>query len=538
MDCANRLTVTHDEYWHLPVGLLNLKTGRFDYDNLNPPLVRMWAALPLLLTARVPDPIDTGLDATGHGDAFLAANGENYHELFAHGRWMIVVLSVATGVVLAVWAHELFGNAAAILTALFWSACPTVLMNAALVTTDLGAAFFFAATLYTVWKHARRPSWKAALCIGLLLGMAQLAKYTSIVLFPLAALVWLLLRFGNNKVEARSLWQLVGHWVSAMLISVVVWNAGYLFQGSFTRFGDYQFDSKSLAKLSKHSLLSRLPVPLPDDYVKGLDRQRHIMESKHPVYLDGRWSTTGFSDYYLKALWYKVPHALQLLAMASLLFVLMPGREPRQLRVQLSLLVPAVGLVAIAGQSSMQLGIRYLLPMFPLLILFAGQAGRWLRWRRYPVRAALIVLLAIAASFSVRHHPHHLAYFNELAGGPALGHTHLLDSNLDWGQDLRALKQYLDAQEITDVGLAYFGTVPPASLGIRYHVAPSRIPKPGWHAVSVNFVQGRPHWLREPDGTIRPVDFDEFGYFRAFEPVARIGYSIWVYHIPEYSDRR
>jgi hypothetical protein len=142
----------------------------------------------------------------------------------------------------------------------------------------------------------------------------------------------------------------------------------------------------------------------------------------------------------------------------------------------------------------------------------------------------------VAALLSVRHHPHHLAYFNELAGGPSNGHMHLLDSNIDWGQDLRALKQFLDENRIDDVGLAYFGTVPPSSLGIRYHVPP-RDSRPGWYAVSTNFLQGRPGGLRNPDGSIRLVDFDEFGYFRWFMKtpalVERIGYSIWVFEIPE-----
>ncbi len=143
--CARFLSVTHDEYWHLPVGLLNLTTGRFDYDNLNPPLVRMWAALPLLATAEVPPQPPGGAkrDAIAQGDAFLAANRSRYDSLFLQGRVMIIVLSVATGLIIAAWARALFGERAALLSLLLWSACPTALMNASLVTTDMGAAFFF-----------------------------------------------------------------------------------------------------------------------------------------------------------------------------------------------------------------------------------------------------------------------------------------------------------------------------------------------------------------------------------------------------------
>jgi hypothetical protein len=540
VDCANRLSVTHDEYWHLPVGLLNLKTGEFWYDNLNPPLVRMWAALPLLGSANAPDPIDARVDATGVGDAFLRANADRYGALFARGRWMIAALSVATGLLLAVWARELFGDAAACITVLLWSTCPTALMNASLVTTDMGAAFFSVAALYAAWKFACCPNWKQALAMGLLLGLAQLAKFTSILLFPLAVAFWLLVRMGNKSVARESTWPGVLQWAMAIVLSVIVWNAGYLFRGSFQPLGEYTFHSRSMQSVARRlEAFKSVPVPLPRDYVTGLDRQRHVMESEHPAYLDGQWSTTGFWDYYWKAMWHKLPHALQLLCLLSCLFVLFPGGQPRQLRIQVALLLPAAALMAIAGGSAMQLGIRYLLPMIPFLALFAGQAGRWFDWRRYRLRTVLVALPIVAALFSVRHHPHHLAYFNELAGGPANGHMHLLDSNIDWGQDLRALGRYLEENHIDDVGLAYFGTVPPSSVGIKYHVPP-REPRPGWYAISTNFLQGRPHWVRNPDGSIRPVDFDEFGYFRWFARTpalaARIGYSIWVFHIPEPGD--
>jgi hypothetical protein len=113
------------------------------------------------------------------------------------------------------------------------------------------------------------------------------------------------------------------------------------------------------------------------------------------------------------------------------------------------------------------------------------------------------------------------------------GRWHLVDSNIDWGQDLHALKAFLDERQLHDIGLAYFGTVVPSSAGIEAHAPPSRFPAPGWHAISVNFVQGRPHAIRGASGGRTQVGIEEFGYFRFFTPVARIGYSIDVYHLTE-----
>jgi hypothetical protein len=272
-------------------------------------------------------------------------------------------------------------------------------------------------------------------------------------------------------------------------------------------------------------------VPLPRDYVEGLDNQRHVMEQLHPVFLDGQWSEDGFAHYYLWGLFYKLPHPLQLLTIATLLWLVVPGKVARRLDVQFVILLPAVAMIGIAETSTMQLGIRYVLPAIPFLILFASQAALWFDFKIYPLRTLMTVVLVAWMLLSVRYHPHHLAYFNELAGGPLGGREHLLDSNLDWGQDLGGLKDFLDKQGTKEIGLAYFGAVQPASLGIPYHIPPSRSPQPGRFAVSVNFEQGRPHWVRTPRGEIRPVDIGEFEYFRFFEPIARIGYSIDVFDL-------
>lgn len=532
LDCARRMTVTHDEYWHLPVGVLNLQSGRFDQDNLNPPLVRVWAAIPVLLAGAKPAATDPSLDATGHGDAFLRANPREYHRLFFYGRLMIVLLSVATGVVLGVWSWEWFGGRAACLTVLLWSLSPTILANASLVTTDLGAALCYAVTLYTLAKQAEQPSWRRAVLFGICLGLAQLAKYTSLLLYPLSILLWFALRVGHRGDKTGKLRTTAVQWLVALTLSGIVLNAGYLFRGSFANLRSYHFQSESLAGLAVHlEGLQNWPVPLPKDYLEGLDRQRRIMESAHPVFLDGQWNTTGFPHYYLMALWYKLPHALQGLVLLAGVYVACPGREPRLLRRQLFLLLPFATLLLIGNLSGMQLGLRYILPVMPFLILFAGQAARWLNGRQYRFRSVVVTLFVALAFLPLRHHPHHLAFFNLLAGGPEKGMSHLLDSNIDWGQDLRLLKEYIEEHKIRQLGLAYFGTVPPDSLGIEYEAPPAAVPAPGWYAVSVNFVMGRPHTIRMPKGVFRPVGFDEFGYFRFFKPHARIGYSINVYRL-------
>jgi hypothetical protein len=282
-----------------------------------------------------------------------------------------------------------------------------------------------------------------------------------------------------------------------------------------------------------------LPVPLPRDYLEGLDAQRAIMESPHPVFLEGQWSITGFPAYYVKTLEYKLPHPLQLAAALGLLSTLLFRNARIPFRVHGLIALMFAGLLGTAAGTAMQLGVRYILPLLPLLMLYAGGAFRLLDSAPRGARVAMLVATAIACGASLRHHPHHLAYFNEFAGGPIGGREHLVDSNIDWGQDLHLVRDFMREHDLPAIALAYFGTLHPQDLGIKYTVPPMltartaptfRLP-PGWYAVSVNFVLGRPHLVHTPDGRDPAVDLNAFGYFRELEPFARLGYSIDVYRV-------
>jgi hypothetical protein len=533
LDAARRLTVTHDEYWHLPAGLSVWQTGRFDADNLNPPLCRIWSAWPLLLTSAKVDATVPPGDAFLLGDSFLSDNRPGYENFVTLARGMNLLFSVGTGLMLAVWAKQLFGRGAACLAASLWAFCPNALAHGALVTPDAGTACLFTATLFSAWQFSKRPGWSRAVCLGILLGAAQLTKFTCLILYPLCCLAWFVVRFRNWDLPEEHIGKTLAKWMTVGLMSLVVLNSGCLFRGSFRQLRDFRFQSRTLGDLaSVLRPLGAVPVPLPRDYLEGLDHQRLMMEGQHPVYLDGKWSLNGFGDYYLRALAYKIPHATQGLCILSFLFAVISVCRSRANRGVVFLWLSAIAILGLASSIGMQLGIRYVLPAFPLLYLAASDAARLLTWSRYRLRTVLLLIPIAAVPLSLRLHPQHLAYFNELSGGAVGGREHLLDSNLDWGQDLRGLADYLQEHPVDDLGLAYFGMFPPSEMGIRYRLPPARRPEPGWYAVSVNFAYGRPHLIQNPDGVRRPADFEEFGYFRRLTPAARIGSSIDLYHIP------
>jgi hypothetical protein len=144
----------------------------------------------------------------------------------------------------------------------------------------------------------------------------------------------------------------------------------------------------------------------------------------------------------------------------------------------------------------------------------------------------LTCVLGANAISVLRVHPHYLTYFNEAAGGPLHGMDHLADSNIDWGQCLVALRDWLDENAPgRRIRLAYFGTMFPEVLGVDYELPPLDGPSPGLQAVSANYLLGIPFPAPNGEGRQSPLGLDALVYYRGFEPIAVPGNSIFVYDL-------
>jgi hypothetical protein len=195
--------------------------------------------------------------------------------------------------------------------------------------------------------------------------------------------------------------------------------------------------------------------------------------------------------------------------------------------------------VVVSCQTAFNHHLRYILPAFPFLFIATGRVGA-LHFRRSPCLPAVCsVLLGVGIISSLSVYPHSLSYFNESVGGPAQGHKHLLDSNIDWGQDLLYLQKWMNRHpEAKPVGIAYFGMFDPSDVGIKT-TPPPQAPKsrpvqlneiriqPGWYAVSVNKLYG----YRSSDCQSSPDAC--YKYFMRFRPADMVGYSIFIYHLTE-----
>lgn len=520
MDAARQWTPTHDEYWHLPYGLYYWQTGDLQADPINPPLVRMWAALPLLFSKVRLAMGDVEPTPYAVGDAFLQAAGPQYRTLFWQGRMMILVWGLAGAVLVAVWARRWYGDAAGIVAVLLWTGCPTLLSQAAVVTHDLPLSVATLATFAALTTWRQRPTWLSACLFGGLLGVAQLTKLTAVLLYPLCMVLWCILPRSSTSVPW---WRQGTMFLSAWLLSWMVLCAAYGFEGVGS-IGDTSPATTFPGKV--WSFIS------PRPYRQAWRRLESDLSNVHPVFLNGEWRQGSFPLYYGYAFLYKLPPGTLLLGAVSCLTLSSRECGWERRRRGVALLLAFLAFVVPASFSPNQIGLRYVLPAYPVWIIWSSQAVHWFQGQTFWRRRWWLALLVGSVPLALRYHPHHLAYFNVLTGGPIEGRNHLVDSNLDWGQDLDALATALPTlagQE--SVSVAYFGSVPPTSVGLKGGPPPPYQPTPGWHAISVNFVQGRPHTLRLPDGSFHRLDLDVYGYFRFFEPVARVGYSIDVYRL-------
>lgn len=550
---AARASPTIDETAHLPAGISYCKFGRFDLYPVNPPLVKLIAALPVLAAEPAADwrRISDSPGARPEwslGRDFLAANGPKSLRWFTWARWACIPLVLLGGVICCRWASDLYGRVSGLLALALWSFCPLVLGFGALITPDVAAASLGAAACYAFWCWLRDPRPARAVLSGAVLGLALLTKFTWLVLFALWPALWIGAgRNGDASQPVRPAW----HLGAMFLVALFVVNCGYGFEGTGTRLEDYTFVSRSLGGRERgmpwestegnrfrDTWLRRFPVPLPRNFVAGVDLQKRDFESPDWWnYLGGEHRVgEGWWYYYLYGFAVKLP----LGTLALLLLALCDRHSVRlSLRDSLSLLgVPCAVLVLVSSQTAINQHLRYALPVLPFAFIAISRVASHWTSRSLAWRSGVTLCLGATVWSSLAVYPHSLAYFNELAGGPENGHRHLLGSNLDWGQDLYSLRHWLDEHpHARPLRLAYAGNVDPRLAEIEFTLPPDE-PEPGWHAVSISLVCGMQTYVNRPDGRRELVEPGRYTWFSEVEPIERAGFSILIYDVtPETAEK-
>jgi hypothetical protein len=555
-----------DEIAHIPAGLSHWQTGSFALDRVNPPLARMLATVPLLFAKpnsdyRLLDEAQGIRREWFVGRAFIDVNGERSFDLFRIARIPGVAWSIVGGWFVFLWSSELYGKRGGLLSLFVWCFDPTVLGFSSVVTSDVPATVLGLIACFTFRNYLKNGSWSTAFMAGITLGIAELAKFTLILLYGVFAILWTIDYLGKVSAGRQmSLLRCSGQGVLILVISIELINMGYGFRGTCVPLGEFSFVSRSFNNRAdvfqtpgnrfRGSWLEGVPVPFPADYIQGIDLQKRDLEGEYDSYLNGRWRHTGWWYYYLEALFIKEPIGLIVLVVWSFYNLCSRRLRTDAFFEEISLALPAlVYLFSISSETGMNHHMRYVLPAFPFLMISLGKLVGPESCSR--VRNCIIFALAswiMACTMLVC--PHFISYFNEFAGGPENGDRFLLDSNIDWGQDLLRLRSWMAIHpEATPLSLAYFNALDPRHFGIDYRLAPFGYlrhqpeasdldgeldfgPRPGYFAISVNYLRGVTYLA--PTGTGRFVNIarrDTFSYFNRFTPMARIGYSIRIFHL-------
>lgn len=304
--CATCHSPVRDELVRLRAGREHWETGVFRADPGNPPLVDMCAALPLFV----------GSACGGTGESPPRPLGANIESKWmVPSRWALIPFSVCGGVVCFCWARSLFGAAAGLFALLMWSCDPLILAHGALITGDVVATTTGIAASYVFWRWMQNPITKHAATAGAGLGVALISKYVWVIMVPIWFTLWLVQRLKKPTSRLR---QDAWHSCVAGAVALYVVNLGFGFEESFQPISSFEFQNPGMGWLSSVSgydtdtgdpgAISWLPVPLPRNYVMGIDAiASHVAIVDRATYVHDDFVESNVWYFYLFGLLVKMP---------------------------------------------------------------------------------------------------------------------------------------------------------------------------------------------------------------------------------------
>jgi hypothetical protein len=542
---TRRDSLSADEPIHILSGYLEV-FGRTAIVNIeHPPLMKALAGLGLA-TLKLPPPpekIPLGERFTPYGHAFLFENRVSADAIAAAARAPFLFLFAALLALVFFSARARYGDGPALFALALCALDPNLIAHAGVVHTDLGAALGFLATVLA-WDRAwRAPSLGRVATAGAVLGLSLATKFSAVYLLPILLLQALLGARGAERpgaAAARSL----GAWAAAAAIAAAVVFAAYALVTSRMDRGEQKaVIHEMVAGRGAPGLSVKLEglvdvSPPVAHYLGGLAavaRQNAVGGGIN--YLFGRVSVDGFPFYFFVAYLAKSSVAFLVVTALLLVGVVVGGRDARD-DAALFLLPAAVLFLASIG-TSYNIGIRHLLPVYPLIAMAgAGLFRRVARSGGVLVRPAILALCAlpvVGAEELWRIHPHELSYFNPFVGGPEKGSRLLSDSNVDWGLDLARLGDALRARGVTDPTVVYFGG---DDVTYRIGVADfsaEPVLRGRVVAISAFLLALGPEYYRyhgavEVAAALEALRRDLRSKGR---PVGRIGWSIYLFEMPE-----
>jgi len=574
---------TIDEAVHLASGYSYWKTGDFRMNPEHPALFKLISSFPLLflrLNLPTDDPSWNDYNEWEFGHQFLYHNTESADKILFFGRLPTMLISLLLGAFIFKWSRELFGYKAGIFALFLYILEPNIIAHSRYATNDIMITFLFLLSIYYFAKYLKKPSFNNLLVAGLVFAIAQVIKFSAAILIPIFILLFLVKRWQDSQPGKSKLLNykkfLLGTLVFILLTYLIIFiSYGFelkipisdprvvklyqerkdiinsntyteqpYFTKPFIKYGDPQ---KGFGKFL-YNLASNFPVPAYS-YFRGFANVIGHNYWGHGSYLLGMNGEKGWWYYFIIAFFVKTPLTILIFLVFSLIllckkFSKILGRKKGNLPVINSiasfflslkkipfdyvlLTIPPLIYFLWSLTSHINLGVRHIFPVFPFIYLISSSVVNYKpkKFKKiYNIIFFLLILFYIFTSFKI--YPNYLTYFNEAVGGPRNGAKILQDSNIDWGQDIKKLKKYIDEKQIEHLRVVYFGRADLNYYGIYFGPVPnndevkqSGIPKDVTVISTYILYAGK-----------------DFTWLQEFKPTKSIGNSIYVYDFRNYQN--
>ncbi len=518
-------SATSDEVAHIAAGYSYWNYFDYRMNPEHPPLVKLWATLPLLFinpALPVYDYFEAG-DEWEFGKQFLYFSGNNADQIYFWCRLMIVIIGIILGWYIFRWASELYGWKAGTLALLLYVFDPNIIAHSTVVHTDIPIAAALFIFMYYFWKYMQNTlHLKHLICLGTLAGICFAVKFTGVYILFLFVLLYFVHLYYEHTPEltAQKPFDIFVEKIEGFYAHITA-EHGRILQllGKYTLI---------ITVIGFVILVATYGFANINQYIVGMKDVVSHSTLGHPgAYLFGMHSPTGWWYYFIVAFFVKTPVATILLFAAALYFIF----QKQTIKNELFLLIPAGIYFVLFMFNNINIGVRHILPIYPFIFVMIGylttielktidmklaEYQKYVQWG-----LGLAVIWLIIANILI--FPYYLTYFNELAGGAQNGHTILLDSNLDWGQGLKETALWLKEHNYLNqtIRSGYFGNEAPEYRGISW-INIACTATPGVHIISANKLYdmfdnqyGCTEWLFE------------------YEPIAIIGNSIYIYDIQD-----
>jgi len=501
-------------------------------------------------------------------EIFYTANN-NADMVFYVSRLPLLLLGVVLGIYVYIWAKKLYGRKAGLFALFLYSFNPLILGNTPLIMTDLIFTAFGFISVYYLWKFLSGGKLLDLLLTGIAIGLAQVSKFTALFLVPLYLLLIFFSAYDFSfriffreliyKNRIKKLVSLAFPILIMLVLIIFVINIAYGFDGIFKSTearikGDstLQFDkeyfmpdavagrltSNPAIRSGVSIVLNYLPSILPYGYIKDVvsvvrANTPSLEGSVSGSFLMGEYSDKGWWYFYLFALLIKTPIPLLIFILLSLVsFFILKFRS----NYEIFLIGPILMFFIYFSSFYRVQTSRYVLSLFPFLFVFTSR----ILSDRVKISRLFILSIILLSSWyvaeSISAFPNYTTYFNQIIGGPSNGYKYLQGTDLDAGQDLPLLAKYVRNNKITNLKLAYYGTPDPfyyldftcLACPVCHPDIISKCPEKcepteGMVAVSASLLQNIP----------QEKNRNCFDWLKSYEPIEKVGYTIFVYNISD-----